>query len=321
MRKTLLLAGLLALALLPACAQAPKQEVKVLYWNIQNGMWSCQDSEYQAFTAWVASQNPDICIFCEASSIYYDGSSKTCPEEERYLPEHWGELAARYGHPYWFKSAQRDNYPQVVTSRYPIESMGLFTGEEADSLISHGAGWARILPEGLSKPLNIVSCHLKPFKYGYKIPIEAREESAARFEGEQFRLREVQYLMNHTVRTAAKPDEELWLMAGDFNAISALDNFHYGETDPRWFMVHDYMAGETSPYRDLVARMHPGTFCQSHVKGRRIDFIYVTQPLLDACSQADVLLDGYTTPERSEQVENFWLPSDHFPILMVFKLD
>lgn len=72
-----------------------KETLRILYWNIQNGMWAGQPEQYESFVEWINSQNPDICIFAEAAQIYYDGTNTQMPNEERYLPAHWGELCAR----------------------------------------------------------------------------------------------------------------------------------------------------------------------------------------------------------------------------------
>ena len=48
--------------------------VSLLYWNIQNGMWDGQGDNYDRFVAWVKAQDPDICVWCEAASLYYTGT-------------------------------------------------------------------------------------------------------------------------------------------------------------------------------------------------------------------------------------------------------
>ena len=53
------------------------------------------------------------------------------PEADRYLVGNWGELAARYGHKYWYVGGHRDNFPQVITSKYPIENVERIVGERA----------------------------------------------------------------------------------------------------------------------------------------------------------------------------------------------
>lgn len=301
--------------------QAPKKTLRVLYWNIQNGMWDGQPDNYDRFVEWIKKKNPDICIFAEAGTIYYTGTSDEMPDSLRYLPSHWGELAARFGHDYWFMGAKRDNYPQVITSKYPIDSMARFVGVRPDTVVAHGAGWARIQLEGMRHPLNIVCCHLRPFSYGYRVPSERRKESSANYEGDQHRRKEAQWLLEHTVGTSEDPSKEFWLMAGDFNSRSRKDNFKYKYSDAApSFMVHDYMMSAASPYYDIVAESFRNIWCPSHVNNSRIDFIYVTKPLLDACKDVDPFVDSYTNAFRSEAVSRFYTPSDHHPIIVDFNL-
>ena len=117
-----ILAGIGA-CLTMVAARPDKSCLRLLYWNIQNGMWDGQTDHYTRFTKWVKEQHPDICVFCEASSIFQTGTDKSLPKEDRFLPGHWSELASRYGHSYVYLGGWRDNYPQVITSRYPIENI------------------------------------------------------------------------------------------------------------------------------------------------------------------------------------------------------
>ena len=137
--------------------------LRLLYWNIQNGMWSDQPNNYDNFVEWVKKYDPDVCVWCEAQTIYEDGTSKARKADDRYLTENWGELAARYGHKYWTKSGHRDNYPQVITSKYPIEKILDIVGEEPDSVVTHGACRAAIKVGG--KRVNIVTLHTWPQAY------------------------------------------------------------------------------------------------------------------------------------------------------------
>lgn len=301
---------------------AAKKILRVLYWNIQNGMWADQAEDYQHFVEWVRKKSPDICIFAEASTIYYSGTDKEMPKEERYLPTHWGELAARWGHTHWFKGAQRDNYPQVITSSYPIDSVATFVGVRPDTVVSHGCGWARIQIEGIGKPINIVCCHLRPFGYGYGVPPEKRKESSANYEGDHHRRKEAQWILRHTVNTSADPDNEFWIMAGDFNSRSRKDNFKYKYSDAApSFMVQDFMMSAASPYYDIVAESFRGIWCPSHANNSRIDYVYVTKPLLNACRDVYVTTDSYTSAIHSPDVDRFYTPSDHYPIIVDFNLN
>ena len=96
--------------------------LRVLYWNIQNGMWADQHNNYDNFVEWVKKYDPDVCIWCEAKSRYVSHQNVKMKEEDHYLIKGWGELAARYGHQYWEHGGHRDGFPQVVTSKYPQKS-------------------------------------------------------------------------------------------------------------------------------------------------------------------------------------------------------
>ena len=102
-----------------SCEQS--KNLRLLYWNIQNGMWDGQPDNYDRFVDFVKSRKPDICVWCEAQSIYIDGTSKKCDTADRYLVKNWDKLAARYGHKYVYVGGHRDNYPQAITARFPIE--------------------------------------------------------------------------------------------------------------------------------------------------------------------------------------------------------
>ena len=151
----------------PCAARRPSgSDLRLLYWNIQNGMWSGQDDNYGRFVEWVKEFDADVCVWCEAQSIYRSGTADRMPEADRYLVGNWGELAARYGHKYWYVGGHRDNFPQVITSKYPIENVERIVGEEPDSVVTHGAGWARIVKNG--RTVNIVTLHLWPQAYAYR---------------------------------------------------------------------------------------------------------------------------------------------------------
>ncbi|MDD4820257.1 MAG: hypothetical protein PHD21_05430, partial [Flavobacteriales bacterium] len=142
MNKLLLLLLLSAVTLTNDAFCKPKngeKNIRLLYWNIQNGMWDGQVDNYTRFVDFVKSKNPDVCVWCEAQSIYKYGTDEPLDSSERYLVENWGVLAERYGHKYVYVGAHRDDYPQVVTSKYPIENVSRIIGAEPDSVVTHGA--------------------------------------------------------------------------------------------------------------------------------------------------------------------------------------
>jgi endonuclease/exonuclease/phosphatase family metal-dependent hydrolase len=315
-------AGLFILTLFPGCAQRQtnKANLRLLYWNIQNGMWSGQGDNYTRFVNWVSAQNPDVCVWCESVTNYKTASDEKIKPEEAYLPEHWGELARRYGHEYWYKGGHRDNFPQVITSKYPIENVARLIGAVPDSIVSHGAGWAQIRKNGHT--VNIVSLHTWPQVYGFGLADkQERKASAAAREGDRFRRMEIEYVCNHTIGSVAGAEKQLWMMMGDFNSKSRVDNYEYGfPEDTTAFLVHDYIRQHT-PYVDVIAAKYPGEFQTTTGRRFRIDYVYCTRPLYDRIVSARVVSDEYTTPVRDPQeLRNFWHPSDHRPIIIDFDM-
>ena len=311
-------AAVLATLLLGSCRNREPVPVRLLYWNIQNGMWDGQNDHYDRFVNWVKEQDPDICVWCEAQSIWITDSDQAMPKEDRYLVDNWGELAARYGHKYWGIGGHRDNYPQVITSKYPISYVSKIVGEEPDLVVSHGAGWATVEVNG--KKVNIVTLHTWPQAYAYRA--EDIDASKAEHGGDKYRAMEMQYICEHTIGTVPDADKQLWMMMGDFNSRSRVDNDQYGyEDDDTRFLVHDYILANT-PYVDVIKEKYPDEFKPSiGRKGSRIDFVYCTRPLYDRVTYADIIWDSYTTPVRDPQnLSNFWRPSDHLPIIVDFDL-
>lgn len=304
-----------------------KGTLRVLYWNIQNGMWAGQQNHYQAFSEWIKSWNPDICIFDEGAQIYYDGTHEHMPNENRYLPDHWGDLCAQWGHGHHFVTPRRPststpggltNYPQVVTSRFPIDSVTIVRGHKPDTVIVNYSGWYQVHVKGVKKPLNIVTLHLKQGKYGYAVPKERRDESAQKYEGEQHRIKELNCILDHTVRKIKDPDKELWIMAGDYNSYSRKDNYAYKwNPESLAFQTQDFMISN-SPFIDLFDARYPNDF-QPTCGDVRIDYMYVSKPMLNACIDIYQKPDGYTKREHSG-VDKFYIPSDHYPIIADFKI-
>ena len=294
------------------------ETLRLLHWNIQNGMWDGQNDGYGRFVAFVKSQDPDVCVWCEAQSIWKTDSDQKMAAKDRYLVENWGKLAARYGHEYWGIGGHRDNFPQVITSKYPITYISKITGDESDVIVTHGAGWATIEVNG--KKVNIVTLHTWPQAYAYRA--EDEEASIAEHGGDKYRAKEIQYICEHTIGTVENASDQLWMMMGDFNSRSRVDNAVYGYADDDTrFLVHDYVRNNT-PYIDVIKAQYPDKFIPSfRTKKSRIDFVYCTQPLYDRVTHAEIIWDEYTTPVRDPQnLSNFWRPSDHLPILVDFDM-
>lgn len=294
---------------------------KLISWNIQNGMWSDQANNYDNFVEFIKATDPDVCVFCEAKTTHLESG------QEPYLPAGWETLAARYGHPYVYLAQDQDNSPQVITSKHPIRNMKRIAGSQ-DTIVGHGAGWVQIDMDG--KTYNIVCMHAMPFAMGGGGRPQGDRPQGGMGTGrgmgfggfggggsDEFRKKEVEYVCNQTILTRDNPAQERWLMMGDFNSISRLDNDHYKlSTDSSIYCVHNYIHDKT-PYIDVIANKHPGEFIQSSQNGRRIDFVYATEPVIKEIKSAEILNSGYTEQHRASGAQ-YWIPSDHRPILIEF---
>lgn len=316
MHRKLFLA-IFSILVLSSALPASGRNLRILYWNIQNGMWDDQGHNYDNFVEFVKSENPDICVWCEAESRYRtDTSVKIAGCEEAYLPWNWDLLARRYGHNYVLVCGKRDTFPQVITSRYPIRIVKRITGNGDDIVVVHGAGWAQV--EVGNKTMNIVTLHTWPFKYGYNT--DDKTASTARQEGDIFRAKEMEYVCRQTVESVPDAASQYWMMLGDFNARSRVDNHIYKmDDDDKGFLVHDYVT-ENTPYIDVIDRLHPGDFQASTLSGKRIDFVYMTEPLFKRVRSAEIIRTGFAKSFRDQRIKNFCHPSDHYPIRVDLKL-
>lgn len=311
---------LISAAVLVSCRQntATPENLRLLYWNIQNGMWSDQGNNYDNFVAFVTELNPDVCVWAEAKSNYRTASAESLGEKmNEYLPSNWDALAVRYGHSYVYLGGYRDDYPQVITSRYPLTNVKRIVGERPDSVVAHGCGWATL--DSADGTVNVVTLHTWPQKWGFEVGPDRRQESAAAHEGDRYRLKELTYICRHTIAARPGAEEEYWMMMGDFNAISSLDNDHYGyPRDTSAFLANDYVL-ENTPYVDAIREWYGTDFQSTIISGRRIDYVYMTPALYDKVVNLEVLRDGWVKNYRDPQkLSNFCHPSDHLPVLVDF---
>lgn len=294
-----------------------RHQFRILYWNIQNGMWDGQRDDYARFVDFVKLYDPDLCIWCEAQSIYKTASeTERLAKSERYLPNGWNELASRYGHTNVFVGGHRDSYPQVITSKLQLNAVKRIVGPK-DKPIRHGAGWATVEVGG--KTINVVSLHTWPQRFAPGVVGSAEQKkSKAAHGGDLYRRYELEQICRETINTSINASNEYWVMAGDFNSLTRADNHAYKlAEDDAWFLPHDFM--QTTGYKDVLNVFHPGVMIPSCNSPRRIDFVYMTQSLLDCVKRADIVVDSYTKPVRTQE-GSFCIPSDHLPIVVDLEL-
>ncbi len=307
--------------------------LRVVDWNIQNGMWTGQEDNYDRFVAYMQQMDADVCIFCEAQTIYYTGTKDYCEISERYLPykfkdhpkgadpgfepEGWQELAARFGHKYVKVGAHQDSYPVIVTSKYPVTLVQKLGGED----ISHGGIHAQVDFHG--ETINLVGFHTYPHAFGKGVKgDEARAASKAKHEGDLYRLNEIKAFMARTILNPAYANENNWLIMGDTNCLSPLDDGHlkYGLDDYRYW-GHKYIL-ENVPVTDLMKSFAcPGerdAFVHTTQSRRRIDMMYGSKSMIDRMINAITPHDEYTKGDRIPGIGFIDNSSDHLPVIVDF---
>ncbi|MBO4263643.1 MAG: hypothetical protein J5871_03060 [Bacteroidales bacterium] len=297
-------------------SEVPHKTLRLLYWNIQNGMWADQGNSYSNFVAWVKKYDPDVCVWCEAKTNYQTNSTSSISGTP-YLPDSWATLAKKYGHSYTAIGGYRDNFPQVVTSKTAITTVQkITTTNNSSKPIAHGAGHHRVTVGG--RTIDIVTMHTWPQKYGFGVSgTSAQETSASKNEGDAYRKYEVDYVVGKTVNNSSYSSRKYWLMMGDFNSRSRVDNWYYNyETNSTLLDAQDVIINKTSLV-DVIAKKYPGDFVSSTHGNARIDFVYASSAMYANIVNAAVIIDKWTTPV-STGLSNFWNPSDHRPILIDF---
>lgn len=333
----------------------PSKNLRVLFWNIQNGMWSDQQNKFENFRKFIQKYDPDVCVFAEAQSIYKDRSTSSCAVKDRYFPGGWEEFAKSYGHSYTALGGYRiyadDYYPQVVTSKFPITTLEKITETDeehqklADSYtdggshasayhktctedycpVAHGAAVQQVDINGTK--VNFVSLHLWPHAYSYYAKFVSKQTSDPQsVGGNRQREAEIKYICSRSIESAKYKDQTLWLMMGDFNTRSRKDNWRYNLPDGSPFLSsHDYILNHTF-YKDIIAETYPGqyfatrTWC-SDAAGNypvRYDFMYASPDMMAKVHNALILNEEWTNMVWA--MSNYYDSSDHRPILVDFDL-
>ena len=309
--------------------------LKIMSFNIQNGMWADQGSQYANFIAFVKKHAPDICLWQEARTSYEtepnaDGTAKgistTSLLTGKYLINskgdlQWGTVAGKYGHSNWNYGAYQDNFPVVITSTssYPItlvQRLGAVskgTGTETVvAEVSHGGLHAKV--DGI----NYINLHLWPQKYGKNVATADQETSAANNEGHAYRKGELEYMFNKTVWNDKYSSETNWIMAGDFNSRSPLDEsyYNYGLSSPLYWAQNVIL--ESTNFIDIMYVVFGGT-CP--FGGSRIDYVFASPEMMKRVVRIRFLdkEDEFTTRTKPEGWP-FYKYSDHRPILVEFDM-
>lgn len=333
-----------------------EKNLRVLFWNIQNGMWSDQTAGFNNFRKFIEKYDPDICVWCEGQSIYKNRSTASCAVAERYFPAGWPEFALSYGHKYTAIGGYRlyadDYFPQIVTSKYPITTLVKIdeTDQEHQILaarlsdgkshadeyhatcgedycpVAHGAAVQQVDVNGTK--VNIVTLHLWPHAYSYYAKYVTKQTSDPQsVGGNRQRKAEIQYICSKSIEDPQLAGEQNWLMMGDFNTRSRKDNWRYKlPEDSPFLSSHDYILEHTF-YKDIIAEKWPGqyfatrTWCNDAAGNYpvRYDFMYASPSMMGKVKNAMILNESWTNMVWA--MSNYYDSSDHRPILVDFDLN
>lgn len=328
----------------------PENRLRVLLFNIQNGMWADQGNNFSNFVSFVNRYDPDVCIFCEAQSLWKTGEATEASSKDFQLftsrsgrgstavpfenPQ-WRALAERFGHSYHAVGAYKDDYPQVITSRYPITTV-----KRISSSLTHGAGHFQVTIGG--QTVNFVSLHLWPFKYAKSVwdkDEKTKEASAAKLEGYDDDVREVESILNATLSRTDCGDN--WLIMGDTNTVSPIDGDYYDSIaysrwdseGYKWVLAHqafrNYVPQLFDMLREGAGSLYTGAgrFMPSTSAQARIDIMYGTESMRRRVSAMSLIVqDKWSTITTSavydpeSESKHAKMPSDHRPLLVEFDM-
>lgn len=287
--------------------------LRVMFWNIQYGMWADQKYNYDNFVACVSKYKPDVCVWCEAES-YYDNNEDNTYRNERGPNTGvgslkggnltgWKALASRYGHENVNVSDNTNsNFPQVITSRYPITRVAAISGTGG-----HPAGLFKI---NCGEDVYILSLHLTP--------------GLTDASNDTKRLNEIQYLCQYITPY----QDGNFLMMGDFNTVSPHDKWYYdGHKYPNMtsnpYQALEYLNTNTK-LKDVIHESYPDSFLSSvREETQRIDYMYASPSMMSRLKTADLIVDKWVKLEIYPTVKLSYMcqPSDHRPIIADYSFE
>ena len=264
---------------------AQQKNLKIISYNILEGMKLDTTSNKDYFVSWVKSQNPDILALQELNS---------------FTQKQLEELARKFNHPYAVLLKEK-GYPVGLTSKFPIINV-----EKVLDNMLHGFIKAEILD------YSIYVIHLSPHKYQKR-----REET-------DLILQMSQSKPNHQKKTIimgdfnsisesdaeAYKDGKLWERFNfNDNKYPTHANLCNGQLD---YEVHRKIvnAGYVDAFKLLNKPYDYSaptllTSNGGETPSYRIDFIYVSKSLKHRIKRAAIVKDDFT---------NYY--SDHYPVVI-----
>lgn len=265
-------------------------KIRLLYYNVLNGMERDAGNGYEHFAAWVRSLAPDVLMLAEAGDL--------------------DDVAPLWGHAYAAKISL-DNYPLVVTSSHSLPCLQRISNP---GTVCHGALHVR-----MDDRYDIVALHLRP---------TLDDNQSGKLDPEEYakygalRKTELSYILSRTLDNSAYASVKNWIFCGDFNAYSpqektAVSPYNglpaYTYSEPTASVCYEVYPLIADKLKDVIWYKHAGAFKPSMYHSRsRLDYFFVSDGLYSRVAAADVVLGGFPGNYNSSDVN----PSDHMPLLM-----
>jgi len=276
---------LLIFAMLPLGIKAQSQTLKVLSYNILQGMRLDTTAGKSEFTNWLKSVDPDILALMEV---------------QKFTQKSLEEMAMKYGHPYAVL-LKEDGYPVALTSKYPIVNVSRITDN-----MDRGMILAQV------NGLHIIVTHLSPFKYQTR----QKEANLIISTVKSQNINDKWILMGDF--NAVSPLDSSQYADGSLQQHTTKQdqkyrshaNLNHGKLD--YSVIDSFLkAGFADAYKSKNSAFEssiPTVEFSNDGPNHRIDFIFLSKALNDKVTQAKIIKDAFTDTH-----------SDHYPVLVTIQ--
>lgn len=268
---------------------AQKPSLRVITYNILEGMKLDTANGKPNFVAWVKQMDPDVMALQEVTNFTQASLEK---------------LAEQYGHRYAVLLIEGEKFPVAITSKYPI----LHVQKVSDNM---DRGFITATIQGF----NIVSVHLTPFDYRKRA-----QEIDLMLAHIKAQPSTHNWILMGDFNTLSPVDSSHYRdgrMIANYQAYEK----KYAPIQKLVDGKIDYSVIEkvhNAGFTDILHKLHPQFVKTVHPKkfepktgadvSHRIDFIFVSKDLVKKAATARVLVDEFT--------DNY---SDHYPVLFELK--
>ncbi|SEF85415.1 endonuclease/exonuclease/phosphatase family protein [Sphingobacterium lactis] len=263
----------------PAMAQ---KEVKILCYNILEGMTKDSTPDKQEFVKWVKNQKPTIFAIQEAN---------------KFTKESLAKMAKGWGHPYSVLLKEQ-GYPVALTSKYPIEDVKIV-------LENFHHGYIQAKTNGI----NFIVLHLSPHRWDKR-----RWEMATILESLKLQGIEQNSVLLGDFNAFSPLDSTSYRDGKDVARFQELlkkypkNNYLINNKDIDFQTIQYVLDADYVDALKALATASPAQAKTILPSPRRIDFIYISNDMLGRLKGGQFIVDDFTK-----------VYSDHKPLFITLK--